>query len=83
MSNNLVTGGSPSPEQFYEMKAQLNSQDREIRDMRSDMKDIKQDIRNLLEIANKGRGGLWMAVAFGGLVGGIATIFVELFAKGH
>lgn len=51
--------------------------------MRSDMKDIKQDIRNLLEIANKGRGGLWMAVAFGGLVGGIATIFVELFAKGH
>jgi hypothetical protein len=37
----------------------------------------------LLAIANKGRGGLWMAVSFGSLVGGVATIFVELFAKGH
>lgn len=84
MTNHLVTGGGgPSPEQFYEMKAQLNSQDREIKDMRSDMKEIKSDIRDLLAIANRGRGGLWMAVAFGGLVGGIATVFVELFTKGH
>lgn len=83
MSNTLaVGGGSPSPEQFYEMKAQLNAQDREMKAMREDMRDMKKDIRDLLEIANKGRGGLWMAVAFGGLVGGLATVFVELFAKG-
>ena len=85
MSNHVVTagGGGPSPEQFYEMKAQLNSQDREIKDMREDMREIKKDIRDLLAIANKGRGGLWMAVTFGSLVGGIATVFVELFVKGH
>jgi len=83
MSNHVTTGGGPSPEQLYEMKAQLNAQDREIKDMRADMREIKNDIRDLLAIANKGRGGLWMAVSFGSLVGGVATIFVELFAKGH
>lgn len=84
MNNNLITAPfGPSPEQFYEMKAQLTSQEREIKDMREDLRLIKLDIRDLLAIANRGRGGLWMVMAFGTLVGGVATVFVELFVKGH
>lgn len=61
------------PSEFGEMKARLDYQDREIKEMR-------QDIRRLLALANQGKGGIVTLVSAGTLVGAIiGAILQHLF----
>jgi hypothetical protein len=77
----MVTPGISIGE-FYDMRAQLNAQDRELKALRLEVAEVKKDIRDLLALANKSQGGLWMALLFGSSVGGILTILISWF-MGH
>ena len=54
---------------FWQMKAQLDSQDRELSALKTDVKDIKSDISKILETVNKSKGG-WSVLIIAGSVGG-------------
>lgn len=69
--------------EFYEMKGQLNGQDRELKALREEVADVKKDIRQLLEAVNRGKGGLWVAITMGSLVGGVITVVGEMLFRGH
>jgi hypothetical protein len=62
------------PVQYGALTAQVASLERDVAELRADMK-------TLLELANKSRGGLWMGMAlastFGGVVGFIADHWVR------
>lgn len=60
---------------FWQMKAQLDAQDRELAD-------VKKDIRELLALANRGKGGWVMLTAVGGLLGALITTAGEMFFHG-
>lgn len=60
---------------FWQMKAQLDSQDRELSAVKTDVKDIKSDVKNVLEIVNKGKGG-WAVLLLCGSVGGFLCEFI-------
>lgn len=53
-----------NPTEFGEMKARLDYQDNEIKEM-------KQDIKRLLALANQGKGGIVMLTGVGTIVGAI------------
>lgn len=38
-------------------------------------------IDQLLEIANKGKGALWLTLAVGGFLGSLATFFLKYIAR--
>jgi hypothetical protein len=40
-----------------------------------------QKIDQLLEIANRGRGALWLTLTVGGILGALSAILVRLFLK--
>jgi hypothetical protein len=69
--------------EFYEMKGQLNGQDRELKALREEVAEVKKDIRTLLEAVNRGKGGLWAAITIGSLIGGVITLLGEFFLRGH
>lgn len=52
----------------------------DVHTLKSDMADLKSDVKALLEMANQGKGGLWMFrtayVAAGGIVVWLAEHFV-------
>jgi len=54
------------PVQFGQMKA-------EIQLLKNEVDLVRSDIKELLEIANRGRGALWVAVTLGGFVGSLIT----------
>ncbi len=51
--------------QFGKMQA-------EVEQLKEDVAELKKDMKLLLELANKGKGGLWAGMTFASLVG--ATI---------
>lgn len=60
--------------QYGALTAQVASLERDVAELKSDMK-------TLLELANKSRGGLWMgmglASTFGGIVGFVADHWMK------
>lgn len=67
---------------FWQMKAQLDSQDRELSALKSDIKDIKSDIKTVLETVNRGKGG-WAVLLICGSVGGfLCELIVRKFWGG-
>jgi hypothetical protein len=57
----------------------------DVHTLKSDMIDLKHDVKALLEMANQGKGGLWMFrtayVAAGGVVVWIAEHFIAKAIK--
>lgn len=62
------------PIQFGALTAQVKALDDEVRE-------LKGDVKALLELANKSRGGFWVGMAiassFGGVVGFVMDHFVS------
>lgn len=60
------------PREFGRLEAEVHS-------LRAQVTSLQQDVRKLLEMANKSKGGLWagmtIASMLGGLVSWIATHF--------
>jgi len=42
---------------------------------------LSNDVKSLLELANKSKGGFWMGMAIASAAGGAMTLLVEYFRK--
>jgi len=64
------------PREFGKLEAQVEALQNEVHAMRS-------DIKQLLEMANKSKGGFWVGMSIASTVGGVMTFVADrLFFKG-
>ncbi|KVG33879.1 hypothetical protein [Burkholderia diffusa] len=63
-------GDEIDPVEFGRVLGRLDEQDRQIAEMRA-------DIKRLLAMANQGKGGLFTLTTIGAIVGGTLTWFVQ------
>lgn len=62
------------PREFGRLEGEVKALQQEVQGMRS-------DVRELLELANKSKGGFWMGMTIASLVGGAITFVAERFIK--
>jgi hypothetical protein len=62
------------PVQFGALTAQVSAQGKEIAELRL-------DVKNLLELANKSKGGFWMGMAIASSLGGLAGFVMDHFIR--
>jgi len=53
----------------------------EVQALKTELDDIKQDVKSLLALANKSKGGFWMGMTIASAVGGIVTFFIDRMMK--
>lgn len=53
----------------------------EVQGLKTELDDIKKDVKCLLALANKSKGGFWMGMTIASGVGGIITFFVDRIFK--
>ena len=49
----------------------------EVQGLKTELDDIKKDVKSLLALANKSKGGFWMGMTIASLVGGFVTFFID------
>lgn len=62
------------PREFGRLEGEVKSLQQEVQGMRS-------DVRELLELANKSKGGFWMGMTIASFVGGVVTFIGEKVIK--
>ena len=65
-----MPGGMIDPREFGHLEAEVKALQAEVAGLRS-------DVRELLEMANKSKGGFWMGMTIASVAGGVATFFAE------
>ena len=60
------------PVQFGSLTAQVNTLEKQVSDLQS-------DVKTLLELANKSKGGFWAGMAIASAIGGIVSWVVSNF----
>ena len=64
------------PREFGKLEAQVEAMNVEVHALRD-------DVKTLLELANKSKGGFWMGMTIASTVGGLLTFVADrLFLKG-
>jgi hypothetical protein len=63
-----------SAREFGRLEAQVDS-------LQNEVSDLRKDVKCLLELANKSKGGFWMGMTIASLVGGGITFFMDRFFK--
>ena len=53
----------------------------EVQALQRELSTIQSDVKCLLELANKSKGGFWMGMTIASIVGGIITFFVDRMFK--
>lgn len=53
----------------------------EVEHLREEVADLRTDVKSLLELANKSKGGFWMGMTIASAVGGMAGFFVDKLGK--
>lgn len=53
----------------------------EVQGLKTELDDIKKDVKSLLALANKSKGGFWMGMTIASLVGGVITFFIDRMFK--
>ena len=53
----------------------------EVQALKAELDDIKTDVKELLALANKSKGGFWMGMTIASAIGGIVTFFVDRMFK--
>lgn len=53
----------------------------EVQSLKAELDDIKTDVKCLLALANKSKGGFWMGMTIASGVGGFITFFVDRIFK--
>ena len=53
----------------------------EVQALKAEIDDIKADVKCLLALANKSKGGFWMGMTIASIVGGCVTFFVDRIMK--
>ncbi len=59
---------------FGKLEAQVES-------LQKEMHQLSADVKSLLELANKGKGGFWMGMTIASFMGGIVTFIVDRIWK--
>jgi len=59
-----------SPREFGKLEAQVEALQGEVHAMRN-------DIKTLLELANKSKGGFWVGMAIASLIGGVIAFIAD------
>jgi len=60
--------------EFGKLEAQVES-------LQKEMHSLSQDVKALLELANKGKGGFWMGMTIASFMGGIVTFVADRLWK--
>jgi DNA anti-recombination protein RmuC len=63
-----------SAREFGRLEAQVES-------LQNEVHSLSKDVKCLLELANKSKGGFWMGMTIASLVGGIITFLADRFFK--
>lgn len=50
-----------------------------VETMEKEVSELREDVKSLLELANKSRGGFWMGMVIASGVGGIITYITSWF----
>ena len=53
----------------------------QVKALERDVNELRADVKELLELANKSRGGLWMGMAIASSLGGIVGFAADHFMK--
>ena len=56
--------------EFGKLEAQVEA-------LQKEMHSLSADVKALLELANKGKGGFWMGMTIASFMGGIVTFIVD------
>jgi DNA anti-recombination protein RmuC len=59
---------------FGKLEAQVEA-------LQKEMHQLSADVKSLLELANKGKGGFWMGMTIASFMGGIVTFIVDRIWK--
>jgi len=60
--------------EFGKLEAQVES-------LQKEMHTLSQDVKALLELANKGKGGFWMGMTIASFAGGVVTFIADRLWK--
>jgi DNA anti-recombination protein RmuC len=60
--------------EFGKLEAQVEA-------LQKEMHTLSQDVKALLELANKGKGGFWMGMTIASFMGGIITFIADRLWK--
>ena len=60
--------------EFGKLEAQVEA-------LQKEMHSLSQDVKALLELANKGKGGFWMGMTIASFMGGIVTFIADRLWK--
>jgi hypothetical protein len=63
-----------SAREFGRLEAQVDA-------LQNEVSDLRKDVKCLLELANKSKGGFWMGMTIASLVGGTITFFMDRVFK--
>lgn len=63
-----------SAREFGRLEAQVEA-------LQNEVHNLSKDVKCLLELANKSKGGFWMGMTIASVVGGLFTFFVDRFFK--
>lgn len=63
-----------SAREFGRLEAQVEA-------LQSEVRDLSKDVKCLLELANKSKGGFWMGMVIASGVGAVVTFFVDRVFK--
>jgi DNA anti-recombination protein RmuC len=63
-----------SAREFGRLEAQVEALQKEVHN-------LSKDVKCLLELANKSKGGFWMGMTIASVIGGLFTFFVDRFFK--
>lgn len=53
----------------------------EVKALKEELDGIKNDVKELLALANKSKGGFWMGMTIASIVGGVITFFFDRMMK--
>ena len=63
-----------SAREFGRLEAQVEA-------LQNEVHSLSKDVKCLLELANKSKGGFWMGMTIASVVGGLFTFLVDRFFK--
>lgn len=63
-----------SAREFGRLEAQVEA-------LQTEVHSLSKDVKCLLELANKSKGGFWMGMTIASIIGGVFTFFVDRFFK--
>lgn len=52
-----------------------------VKTLEAEVADMRRDVKELLELANRSRGGFWMGMVIASGIGGFVTYITQFFHK--